>query len=50
MDEEAMRADIQEYMAMALSSVDLAKSYAVIISEANRQLEVLMEDMRKNGN
>lgn len=34
---------IQEWMGQAITPVDLAKVYAAIIQETNRQLEIVME-------
>lgn len=40
---EDMEGMIQEWMGQAVTPVDLAKVYATIIQEANRQLEIVME-------
>jgi len=44
---EEMEQMIQEWMAQALTVKDLAKIYSVIVSEADRQLEYLSEELIK---
>ena len=39
---------IQEWMGQAVTPVDLAKVYATIIQEANRQLEIVMTCMMEH--
>ena len=45
--EEEMRSCIQEWMAQALCIEDLAKIYATIISEVDRQLVYMSEQIAK---
>ena len=47
MRDHEIQLTIQEIMADATGRVELAKSYATIISEANRQLEYLMDDFKQ---
>ena len=52
--EEEMRSCIQEWIAQALCIEDLAKIYATIISETNKQLSYMSEQIKgeivKNNN
>ena len=52
--EEEMRSCIQEWIAQALCIEDLAKIYATIISETNKQLAYMSEQIKdeivKNNN
>ena len=52
--EEEMRSCIQEWMAQALCIEDLAKIYATIISETDKQLvymsEQIKDEILKNNN
>ena len=43
--EEEMRSCIQEWMAQALCIEDLAKIYATIISETDKQLSYMSEQL-----
>ena len=43
--EEDMRSCIQEWMAQALDIEDLAKIYATIISETDKQLSYMIEQL-----
>ena len=45
--EEDMRSCIQEWMAQALDIEDLAKIYATIISETDKQLSYMAEQITK---
>ena len=45
--EEEMRSCIQEWMAQALCIEDLAKIYAAIISETDKQLSYMSEQIAK---
>lgn len=45
--EEDMRSCIQEWMAQALGIEDLAKIYATIISETDKQLSYMSEQIAK---
>ena len=45
--EEDMRSCIQEWMAQALDIEDLAKIYATIISETDKQLSYMDEQITK---
>lgn len=45
---ENMEDTIQEWMGQALTPVDLAKIYAAIIQETNRQLEIVMGCMMEH--
>lgn len=45
--EEEMRSRIQEWMGQALCIEDLAKVYATIISEADKQLLYMSEQIAK---
>ena len=45
--EEEMRSCIQEWMAQALFIEDLAKIYATIISETDKQLSYMSEQIAK---
>lgn len=45
---EEMRLMIQEWMAQALCIEDLAKIYATIISETDKQLVYMSEQIEKN--
>lgn len=45
--EEEMRSCIQEWMAQALDIEDLAKIYATIISETDKQLSYMSEQIAK---
>lgn len=45
--EEDMRSCIQEWMAQALDIEDLAKIYATIISETDKQLSYVAEQIKK---
>lgn len=45
--EEEMRSCIQEWMAQALGIEDLAKIYATIISETDKQLSYMAEQITK---
>lgn len=45
--EEEMRSCIQEWMAQALCIEDLAKIYATIISEIDKQLSYMSEQIEK---
>ena len=44
--EEDMRSCIQEWMAQALGIEDLAKIYAIIISETDKQLAYMSEQIK----
>ena len=44
--EEEMKSCIQEWMAQALCIEDLAKIYAVIISETDKQLVYMSEQIK----
>ena len=52
--EEEMRSCIQEWISQALCIEDLAKIYATIISETNKQLAYMSEQIKdeivKNNN
>lgn len=45
--EEEMRSMIQEWMAQALNIEDLSKIYATIISETDKQLSYMAEQITK---
>ena len=45
--EEEIRSRIQEWMAQALCIEDLAKIYATIISETDKQLSYMSEQIAK---
>ena len=44
-----MKTCIQEWMAQELTAVDLAKTYAEIRAELDKQLEVCMAEFTKEG-
>ena len=46
--EEDMRSCIQEWMAQALDIEDLAKIYATIINETDKQLSYVAEQITKS--
>lgn len=46
---EDMKSCVQEWMAQELSAVDLAKTYAEIRAELDKQLEYCMEHFTKEG-
>ena len=46
-EKDEMRSCIQEWMAQALDIEDLAKIYATIISETDKQLSYMSEQIEK---
>ena len=47
-EKDEMRSCIQEWMAQALDVEDLAKIYATIISETDKQLSYMSEQLARN--
>ena len=47
-EKDEMRSCIQEWMAQALDIEDLAKIYATIISETDKQLSYVVEQITKS--